>query len=86
MQCEVKYGNRILGNHDDLFNAIAMTGTQLRISQTIGHFYDDTVIMGPGGQEYRKVIEKMDEETKTDMVCKLISLGILYIVSYLDIG
>lgn len=52
-----------------------MTGTQLRISQTIGHFYDDTVIMGPGGQEYRKVIEKMDEETKTDMVCKAISLS-----------
>ncbi|CDS11645.1 hypothetical protein LRAMOSA03908 [Lichtheimia ramosa] len=45
----------------------AMTGTQLRISQTIGHFYDDTVIMGPGGQEYKKVIEKMDEETKTEM-------------------
>lgn len=52
-----------------------MTGTQLRISQTIGHFYDDTVIMGPGGQEYKKVIEKMDEETKTEMVSETISLS-----------
>lgn len=52
-----------------------MTGTQLRISQTIGHFYDDTVIMGPGGQEYKKVIEKMDEETKTEMVSETIFLS-----------
>ncbi|KAI9321202.1 hypothetical protein BX666DRAFT_2017305 [Dichotomocladium elegans] len=44
-----------------------MTGAQLRIAQTIGHFYDDTIIMGPGGQEYRRVIEKLDEETKTEM-------------------
>lgn len=52
-----------------------MTGTQSRISQTIGHFYDDTVIMGPGGQEYKKVIEKMDEETKTEMVSETIFLS-----------
>lgn len=46
----------------------AMTAAQLRISQTIGHFYDDTIIMGPGGQEYKKIIEKLDEEAKTELV------------------
>ena len=45
-----------------------MTAAQLRMSQTIGQFYDDTIIMGPGGQEYKKVIEKLDEDAKTDMV------------------
>lgn len=44
-----------------------MTASQLRISQTIGHFYDDSIIMGPGGLEYKKVIEKLDEEAKTEM-------------------
>ena len=45
-----------------------MTAAQLRMSQTIGQFYDDTIIMGPGGQEYKKVIERLDEDAKTDMV------------------
>lgn len=50
-----------------IYPLLAMTASQLRISQTIGHFYDDSIIMGPGGLEYKKVIEKLDEEAKTEM-------------------
>ncbi|KAF7724217.1 hypothetical protein EC973_001236 [Apophysomyces ossiformis] len=45
----------------------AMTAAQLRISQTIDQFYDDSAPMGPAGQEYKRVIEKLDELARTDM-------------------
>ncbi|KAI7897936.1 BAR adaptor protein Hob3 [Cokeromyces recurvatus] len=45
----------------------AMTTAQVRITQTIEHFYDETAPMGQGGVEYKRVIEKLDEEARTNL-------------------
>ncbi|KAI8075191.1 hypothetical protein BC940DRAFT_287681 [Gongronella butleri] len=44
-----------------------MTGAQMRIAQTIEQFYDDRNPMGPAGTEYKRVVEKLDTETKTEL-------------------
>ncbi|KAI9319049.1 hypothetical protein BX666DRAFT_1922650 [Dichotomocladium elegans] len=45
----------------------AMTKSQLNIANTIGLFYDDWVTMNQGGRDYTKVIENLDETTKTEI-------------------
>jgi hypothetical protein len=32
-------------------------------------FYDDSAPMGAPGTEYKKVIERLDEEARTNLVC-----------------
>ncbi|KAL0089420.1 BAR adaptor protein Hob3 [Phycomyces blakesleeanus] len=45
----------------------AMTTAQTRIAQTIGHFYDDSAPMGPAGHEYKRAVERLDEEARTEL-------------------
>lgn len=45
-----------------------MTTSQLRIAQTMESFYDDSAPMGSGGAEYKRVIEKLDEEARSSLV------------------
>lgn len=45
-----------------------MTAAQIRIAQTIELFYDDGNPMGQSGTDYKRVMEKLDEEAKTDLV------------------
>lgn len=42
---------------------------QMRIATTIETFYDDSAPMGTFGNEYKRVIEKLDEEARTNLVC-----------------
>jgi hypothetical protein len=49
----------------------AMTSAQVRIATTMESFYDDTSPMGPAGTEYKRAIEKLDEEAKTNLVNSL---------------
>ncbi|KAI9307511.1 BAR adaptor protein Hob3 [Cunninghamella echinulata] len=42
-----------------------MTAAQTRIAQTIELFYDDSNPIGPRGHEYKRVVEKLDDEAKT---------------------
>jgi hypothetical protein len=46
---------------------LAMTTSQLRISRVLHHFYDDATPMEPCGQQYKKTIEKLDQELRTEM-------------------
>jgi hypothetical protein len=48
---------------------IAMTTSQVRIAQTMESFYDDSAPMGAGGAEYKRVVEKLDEEARSNLVC-----------------
>jgi len=45
-----------------------MTTAQVRIATTMENFYDDTAPMGPSGIEYKRVIEKLDEEARSNLV------------------
>lgn len=47
-----------------------MTTAQVRIAQTMEGFYDESAPMGPAGAEYKRVIEKLDEEARSSLVCK----------------
>ncbi|KAI8340161.1 BAR adaptor protein Hob3 [Chlamydoabsidia padenii] len=44
-----------------------MTSAQTRIAQTIELFYDDGNPMGQSGADYKRVMEKLDEEARTDL-------------------
>ncbi|ORZ22022.1 BAR adaptor protein Hob3 [Absidia repens] len=44
-----------------------MTSAQTRIAQTIELFHDDANPMGQSGADYKRVMEKLDEEAKTDL-------------------
>lgn len=46
-----------------------MTATQVRMAQTMESFYDESAPMGNTGMEYKRVIEKLDEEARTNLVC-----------------
>lgn len=45
-----------------------MTNAQVRIAQTMEGFYDESAPMGLSGVEYKRVIEKLDEEARTNLV------------------
>ncbi|KAI8381277.1 protein hob3 [Radiomyces spectabilis] len=45
----------------------AMTAAQLRIAQTIENFYEDIAPMGAMGTEYKRTVEKLDEDARTDL-------------------
>lgn len=45
-----------------------MTNAQVRIAATMENFYDDTAPMGTSGIEYKRVIEKLDEEARSSLV------------------
>lgn len=45
----------------------AMTNAQVRIAQTMEGFYDESSPMGLSGVEYKRVIEKLDEEARTNL-------------------
>ncbi|KAI8647793.1 hypothetical protein BD408DRAFT_357207 [Parasitella parasitica] len=45
----------------------AMTTAQVRIATTIENFYDDTTPMGASGAEYKRVVEKLDEEARSNL-------------------
>lgn len=47
-----------------------MTTAQVRIATTMENFYNDTAPMGQSGTEYKRVIEKLDEEARSNLVCK----------------
>lgn len=47
-----------------------MTSSQVRIAQTMEGFYDESAPMGTAGIEYKKAIEKLDEEARSSLVCK----------------
>lgn len=47
-----------------------MTSAQTRIAQTIELFYDDGNPMGQSGADYKRVMEKLDEEARTDLVIR----------------
>jgi amphiphysin len=49
-----------------------MTTAQVRIATTVENFYDDTAPMGQSGIEYKRAIEKLDEEARSSLVCKMI--------------
>jgi amphiphysin len=57
----------------------AMTTAQVRIAQTMEGFYDESAPMGPAGMEYKRVIEKLDEEARSNLVklIKKTTMGIL---------
>lgn len=48
-----------------------MTSAQVRIATTMESFYDNTSPMGPAGIEYKRAIEKLDEEAKSNLVSKM---------------
>lgn len=52
------------------FLLLAMTTAQVRIATTMENFYNDTAPMGQSGTEYKRVIEKLDEEARSNLVCK----------------
>lgn len=45
-----------------------MTAAQTRIAQTIELFYDENNPIGPRGSEYKRVVDKLDDEAKTSFV------------------
>jgi amphiphysin len=45
-----------------------MTTAQVRIAQTMEGFYDESAPMGQAGMEYKRVIEKLDEEARSNLV------------------
>jgi amphiphysin len=45
----------------------AMTTAQVRIATTMESFYDETAPMGTSGIEYKRVIEKLDDEARTNL-------------------
>lgn len=52
---------------------VAMTTAQVRIAATMENFYDDAAPMGPSGIEYKRVVEKLDEEARSNLVGSCVS-------------
>jgi hypothetical protein len=45
-----------------------MTVSQLRIAETIDHFYDEGAPLGYAGMQYKTAVQQMDEEAKGEIV------------------
>lgn len=45
-----------------------MTAAQVRIATTMERFYENSSPMGTSGVEYKRVVDKLDEEARTNLV------------------